>query len=345
MKPLFRLRPGVLAPALCLAAMLSACGGPAAAPDSGWTIERLGERWSVTGFEESKDLSGIAAYNDTHCLVGTDELIVAQHGEIDRKARVIRATGMFPLLANPTGKKMEVDIEGVAVDRENHCYYVTGSHGVSKKKGEYDPARASVFRVPVDPATGKANESGIRQASLMPWLEQSAEFADYVRKPLQQNGFNIEGVTFRDGTLFFGVRGPNVDGDTWVIEVKADALFSDGIPAAKAHPLPVGEGRGIREITAIRDGFLVITGNASAEPSKQFPQSLARSGDSRFELFLWQPGTEQPVKKIGLIPAAPAKAEALLVLEDRDDSVDVLILFDGAVDGAPGAYRITRRKS
>ncbi|MDB6070494.1 MAG: hypothetical protein JWL81_1665 [Verrucomicrobiales bacterium] len=324
--------------------LLLACGAPAApaVPASGWTISRNPAAWKMQGFEGNLDLSGIASIDGKTVLVGSDELIAAQPGTLDKANHAITAGALIPLMANPSGKKMEIDIEGVAAAPAENCYYVTGSHGVGKKKGEFEESRASVFKVPCDPATGAPLTEGIQRASLMPWLEQNATFRDYAKKPLQLNGFNIEGLTWHEGKLFFGVRGPNVQGKTFVIETTPATLFGGGLPDAKIHELPVGEARGIREIAAVRDGFIVITGNASAEATKKFPTSQTRMADKVFDVFLWRPGKEPEVSSIGVLPRPMEKAEAVLILEDAPAYVDLLVVFDGATDGGPQSYRLTR---
>lgn len=326
------------------ASLLLACSAPArpALPPSGWTIEKKAERWKLEGFEANLDLSGIASVDGKNVLIGSDELIAAQPGLIDKAANLIKAGELIPLMANPSGKKMEIDIEGIAASPADHCYFVTGSHGVGKKQGDFDAARASVFKVPCDPATGAILPAGIQRVSLMPWLEQSEAFREYVKKPLQLNGFNIEGLTFRDGKLYFGVRGPNVQGNTFVIETTPASLFGGGPPECKVHPLPVGEARGIRELAAVRDGFIIITGNASAEATKKFPVSQTRMADKVFDVFLWKPGQEPALFSIGVLPRPLEKAEGVLVLEDAPAHVDLLVLFDGAPDGGPQTYRLTR---
>lgn len=352
MTPVSHLLP--LLPALLSCGILTSCSqaespaNPAALvadppPASGWKVELLSANWTASGFEGNEDLSGIASLDGTHCLLGSDELAAAQAGTIDRKAMTITAGALVPLIENPSGKKMEIDIESVAVSRKDNCYFVTGSHGTGKKKGEFDPTRASVFRIPCDPATGEPEKDGIQRASLLPWLEKSAEFKNFVRQPLQLNGFNIEGLTYSDGKLWFGVRGPNVLGNTYVIETTPESLFGRGVPECKAHALPVGQARGIRELAAVRDGFIILTGNASAEASKKFPTSQARLPDNSFDLFLWRPGQTPETQSIGTLPLPAAKAEAILVLEDGEKYVDILVLFDGEKEGAPRSYRLTRQ--
>lgn len=342
-----------LLPAVLCCGMLTGCSqaeSPAKSPGlvagpppaSGWKVELQSASWTASGFEGNEDLSGIASLDGTHCLVGSDELIAAQVGTIDRKAMTLTAGALVPLMENPSGKKMEIDIEAVAASSRDNCYFVSGSHGTGKKKGEFDPTRSSVFRISCDPATGDPKTDGIQRASLLPWLEKSAEFKNFVRQPLQLNGFNIEGLTFSDGKLWFGVRGPNVLGNTYVIETTPESLFGGGMPECKAHALPVGQARGIRELAAIRDGFIILTGNASAEASKKFPTSQARLPDKSFDLFLWRPGQTPETQSIGTLPLPSAKAEAILVLEDTEKYVDILVLFDGAKEGGPRSYRLTR---
>ena len=311
-------------------------------PASGWTIDLQRTAWKLEGFDESLDLSGIASADGKNVLLGSDELIAAQPGVLDPTARIIKAGDLLPLMPNPSGKKMEIDIEGVAYSPQDHCYYVTGSHGVGKKNGEYEPSRATVFQIPTDPATGAIKPEGIRRTSLTPWLEQSDVFREYVRKPLQLNGFNIEGLTSHEGKLYFGVRGPNVQGNTFVIETTSASLFGGGLPACTVHSLPVGTARGIRELAAVRDGFIIVTGNASAEATKKFPTSQARMADKVFDLFLWRPGKEPALSAIGVLPQPADKAEALLVLEDAPGYVDLLVVFDGAPAGGAQSYRLTR---
>lgn len=326
------------------ATLLLSCSAPArpALPPSGWTIEKATESWKLEGFEENLDLSGIASVDGKTILLGSDELIAAQPGTLDRANHRITAGPLIPLLQNPSGKKLEIDIEGVAASPDDHCYYVTGSHGTGKKNGDFEPSRASIFKIPADPATGVVQPAGIQRASLMPWLEQQPVFRDYVKKPLQLNGFNIEGLTFQKGKLYFGVRGPNINGNTFVIETTPASLFGSDLPECTVHELPVGEARGIREITAVQDGFIVLTGNASAEANKKFPVSQTRMADKVFDVFLWRPGKTPALSTIGVLPRPQEKAEAMLVLADAPDHVDLLVLFDGAPDGGPQAYRLTR---
>ena len=334
----------VLVSASLLLAVFPASADPGGAGQTGggWKLQPSPRPWTAEGFAESLDLSGIASLDGRQCLVASDELTAVQFGHIDAETGRITAGAMVPL-TNATGKKKaEIDIEGVAASPDGRKYYVTGSHGVGKKKGDVQAERYAVYEVPVDPSTGAVQRQAIRRASLRAWFERSPEFAAQVGQPLQRNGLNIEGLAYAQGRLYFGLRGPNVDGTGYVIETGAEALFSGAAVECVMHRLPLGAGRGVRDLAACRDGFLLIAGNASAEASKAFPVSEARQPDTRFQLGWWRPGTTPSVEWIGDLDSGEGKAEALLILEDTGAHIDLLCLFDGAPEGGAKAYRLSR---
>ncbi len=315
---------------------------PVRADASGWSAEILWEDWTLSGFGETLDLSGIAASGERHCVIGSDELHHLQTGTIDRSRRSIVAGNSVPLPTKGKGKSPEIDIEGIAVSRGESVYYVTGSHGVGKKKGDVQPDRHGVFMVPYDPESGQILADGIRRSSLLPWIEDHSELGPFVGHPLQRNGLNFEGLAHAEGSLWFGARGPSIGGTGFVIEVSPDALFGQSTATPKIHSLPVGEGRGIREITAISNGFLILTGNASAEASKIFPASLARDEDTDFRIHFWDP--RQPLELVPIIrlPENGGKAEAMLVLGETARHIDVLVIHDGLPDGSPTSLRLAK---
>lgn len=294
----------------------------------GWSVAPLPQRWSMRGFTEDKDLSGIASWDGVNCLVCSDELRFIESGVINAASGTISASGAIDLLPPEKGGK-ELDAEGVAVARSEGCYYVTGSHGVGKKSGEFQASRCHVMRIPVDPATGQVRRDGIQSANLLTWAQSDPVIGRAVGQSLQANGFNIEGLTWKGGRLWFGVRAPNYGGDTFVIETSGASLFS-GRPQATLHRLQVGPGNGIREIAALNDGFLVVTGDASSDVGK----------DDVFTFFHWKPGAAPVV--VGNVPSPSGKAEGLYILGEKDREIDVLVIFDGASGGGPKAYRITK---
>ena len=323
-----------------LAAAMALALSPVSCGDSAWRMETPPDPWTMRGFANSLDLSGIASATTTQCLVGSDESFHIQPGIIDRGSRTIRSLPSFPLPIEPGVRKPEIDIEGVAYSVRERSYFVVGSHGVGKKKGDLQPLRHSVYRIPVKP-DGEVDEAGIRRMSLLPWLERTPELAAYVGRKLQHNGLNIEGLASSGDSLFFGLRAPNKNGRALVIEASPDDLFGGGAAPLKVHALAIPDGRGIREIAAVRDGFILLTGNASAEASKKITVTMAPGPDNRFELWHWN-GLDAHPNKISVLSGNGGKAEGLLVLDDSARHVDVLVVFDGLADGRPLAVRVSK---
>jgi len=140
--------------------------------------------------------------------------------------------------------------------------------------------------------------------------------------------------------LFVGLRGPNLDGNAFVLEVGANYVFAGkSQPSYTLHRLQMGPGLGVREIVAVRSGFLLIAGNSASEPSEKYTQSVDYDQDREFLLVYWD-GAGSEVHKIGPIPDVVGKAEAMLVLEEAQDHVTVLVLFDGPRQGRPTIYRL-----
>ena len=314
--------------------------GPAACRPADWQLEFPGDVWRVEGFANDLDLSGIAAAGNA-CLVGSDEEHHVQPGTIDRAARRIVPAERVALPVVGGRKKPEVDIEGIAYAPAEEVYYVTGSHGVGKKKGDFQPDRHAVYRIPRGAGSGSIHAAGIRRASLLPWLERTPELAGHLRQPLQRNGLNIEGLAESSGRLFFGLRAPNKNGRALVVEVGARELFSGAPGALTVHDLPMPRGRGLREIVAVDGGFVLLCGNASAEASKKFPVTEAPGPDGRFELHFW-PGPGAAPERLGALPANGGKAEGLLVLEQTPLQIEMLVLFDSLPGGGPLTVRIRR---
>jgi hypothetical protein len=306
-----------------------------------WTMEILDQEWHLAGFENSLDLSGIAAATANQVLVGSDESFYIQPGTLQPDKHRIESQRPIALPVESGRKKAEIDIEGVAWCKEVHSYYVVGSHGLGKKKADFQVERHAVYQIPVDPESGRIRKDAIRRTSLLPWIEKTPLLAPYLKKPLQQNGFNIEGLTSSNGRLYIGLRAPNKSGNGVVIDLAAVDLFNGKPTPLVCHRVDIGEGRGIREIAAVRGGFILVTGNASAESSKKIPDTLAVEPDNRFELRFWN-GKNPSSRIIGSLPRNEGKAEALLLLSDTDEHVELLVIFDGLPGGQPLAIRLKR---
>ena len=335
--------PRVLAVLTFTLTLSTACAQqhPISTPDSNdpcWRrIEPVG-RYTFQGpLLQDTDLSGIACIAPTHCLIGADEGRQVQCVDLSIAEGVLTIRDTLTLL--PTGR--EIDIEAVAAD-DNH-YYIVGSHGLAKKSSQQQPNRYKIFRLTVDPATGLPSHDPpkIETATLAPLLQADATIGPYFNKPLQRKGLNIEALAFSHGRLFVGLRNPNLKGCAYVIELDPNDLFAGkSAPTYTLHQLALGPGLGIRDMAPTQTGFLLIAGNAGSEPSKDYPVAQEYEKNRPFYLFTWN-GRDSQVHKIGPIPNAPAKAEAITILEESPDHLTVLILFDSAPQGRPTLYRIS----
>jgi hypothetical protein len=325
---------------LCVVAVCSSGAAEATGKDAKpWTRIELVDRYSFEGeVAQGKDLSGLAFVSDRFGLLGADEGRQVQVVEMVRQAKTLRVLETITLLRSGS----EIDIEAIAA--EGDCYYIVGSHGAAKVSGRQQENRYRIFRLKVDPATGRPTRppaASLKVASLADVLRADPVLGPHFAQPLQRRGLNIEGLAARGGQLYVGFRSPNLQGEALVMEIRADDVF-DGThrPTYALHRLHLGPGLGIRELVAARSGFLLIAGNAGSEPSEEYPESQDYEKGREFFLFQWD-GKSTGVHRIGALPKTTGQAEAMTILEETQDSATVLILFDGPEGGRPTVYRIS----
>jgi hypothetical protein len=332
---------GCVMAGLCLAAVWGGAGAAAGAVGRSakpWTRIESVDRYSFEGdVIQGKDLSGLAFISDRFGLLGADEGRQVQVVEMVRPARTLRILETITLLRSGS----EIDIEAIAAEAD--CYYIVGSHGAAKASGQQQQNRYRLFRLRVDPATGRPSgppAAALKIASLADVLRADPVLGPHFAQPLQRRGVNIEGLAARDGRLYVGFRSPNLQGDALVMEIRADEVFGGAArPTYTLHRLRLGPGLGIRELVAVRSGFLLIAGNAGSEPSTEYPEPQDYEKDREFFLFQWD-GSGTGVHQIGALPKTTGQAEAMTILEETQDSATVLILFDGPEGGRPTVYRI-----
>jgi hypothetical protein len=172
-------------------------------------------------------------------------------------------------------------------------------------------------------ATGKLRAIIAANPMLSPFLDRR----------LDTNGLTIEGVAVKDGRLFAGFRAPSLDnGRAAILSVRLGALFSEDPADAKLYRLPLGDGRGVRDLTAYGNGFIVLAGPAT--------------GDGAYAVYWWDGINENTRLLRDLTDVVgkdgKRKAEALLPLDESPSRLRVLILFDGEKQGAPVEIKMPR---
>jgi hypothetical protein len=324
----------VLAALLVLLAPLSArAGDEAIAPAAAWSVQGDFEK----GEEARTNLSGAACTSRSPpfrtCLIVNDQKNYAQFFSIERTTLVPGA-----VVRLREGGDGDPDLEGAAYDKR--FFYAVGSHGRSRYANRPNDDSYAVFRFPVG-RNGKPNATpsefsaaGVQASTRLREAIRDAQGVDaFYDKPLSQNGVNIEGIAVQGGRMHVGFRGPSVDGRGFVLSADADAVFGKKKLRAKAHALALGETTGIRDLAAVRDGVLILTGAVNDQPVTP-------------AVFLWNEKTGA-LKKLGAL-AIPEeyrkhKAETLLVLRDeRGKPYRVLVMFDGPENGGPTEYEIPR---
>ncbi len=153
----------------------------------------------------------------------------------------------------------EVDIEGI--DFENHYMWITGSHGLKRKKPDpadpvrkqikrlaevdNDPNRYLLARIPLvaDPKTGeyrlhktcrhpehkhKTLSAAVLKGNgkgnqLTKALGKDIHLKDFIGIPGKDNGFDIEGLAVDGSRIFLGLRGPVLRGWAVVLELEMEA--------------------------------------------------------------------------------------------------------------------------
>jgi len=298
--------------------------------------------WSVQGDFEKNDeartnLSGAACTTHTppfhSCLIVNDQKNYAQFFSIDGTRLVPGA--VVRLRESDDG---DPDLEGAAFDRG--FFYAIGSHGRSRWANKPNDTSYAVFRFAVgrngkpraamseDRAAGAQFSARLRAA-----IRDARHVGDFYDKPLGQNGVNIEGIAVQGGRMHLGFRGPSVEGQGFIVSVEADAVFGRKKLRAAVHALPLGDTTGIRDLAAVRDGVLILSGPVN-------DQAVTPA------VFLWNEKTGV-LKKLGELAIPEGyrkhKAETLLVLRDeKRKPYRVLVMFDGPANGGPTEYEIPR---
>lgn len=333
----------------------------------GWAqVEASGRSWLVKpDFEKDSDarknISGAACvFPAAHCLAVNDEKKYAQFFDIGRSR--LRPGQIIRLQHDRIdGEAMkEIDAEGAAYAPPATVgapayMYVTGSHGLTRKHGEFNASAFHLFRFPVDSATGEPTFSfgydlvapEIKPTTqLRETLRAQIELAPYIERRLDQCGVTIEGLAAIRGELMFGLRAPSVDSHAFILRVKETDLFKGAPPPGRLSSLRLGHGVGVRDLAAVSDGLLILAGRSlDSEPSSAgLPDCKSQTGVPAPGIWFWSGRDNEAATLLGNLPGVDPemKAETLIVLEDQTTRFRVLVLFDGEKNGEPMEFVIRR---
>ena len=339
------------------------------APDGGIWNSGAGFSFGLSKKKELKtrrSVSGMAcnlnAQQTRICLLAFDEGAEARYATVSRASLVPAAEAV--VLRNTQG---ELDAEAAATD--GRYFYVTGSHSAKRGDCASNPESRHVIRLRIDPATGRAvNPSGSgpladyadsgrlwdimqRQAELAPHMGERAclgsEPPAGAPALAGKQGVNIEGMAVKDGRLYFGFRGPVASGVARVLSVNAQALFEGGDVRAELTRLALGPQRGIRDMLAVKGGFLLLVG----------PDDSPTSQKGDWAVWWWDgkaatgtPGMAAP-RKLAILDLRAVqlrqcdkelKPEAMTLLAESPSSWTLLVLSDGMCDGGALTVSVPR---
>jgi hypothetical protein len=295
----------------------------------------------------NEDVSAIAIFGN-YLLIGSDEgnqIQVLKKLSDESTYQVVRNI----TLPVPAGSKQEADIEGITIT--NNTVYVVGSHSLNRKtiksdltyqenlkrmvKVEDELNRKGVYRLEFDPNTAQLS-SEIQRESLSNIIKNEKNLERFITIPSKENGIDIEGIAVKEDKLYLGFRSPILrDNYVPVLIVKFEDLKKEDYYQISYVNL---NGNGIRDLTAVEKGFLILSGSGG-------------DGISPYQLYFWDgkdsiPGTDKEpttLKLLGEIPAPEgAKAEGMTVMKETDSAYKILVVYDGIANGHPTFFEVSK---
>jgi hypothetical protein len=237
------------------------------------------------------------------------------------------------------------DLDGEAVAHSSHFFYVVGSHGCSRNHNKFHSSSFILARIPEASVLGAYSDPkfAFDASSVQTTYRLSEALAalppvrSYFAKDLMSaNGLNVEGLVVSGEKLFAGLRAPTLDSKAFVVTIDIDKVFDPVAPIGESDvnmiSIPLGSGRGIRDLAGLSGGRLLIL-SGPAQKEERVP----------FEVYVFDPsdGVSTLLGTLGELTDAPAaKAEAIAVLSQQENVVDVLVMFDGPRNGSPREYRL-----
>jgi hypothetical protein len=370
------LEEGNMRPVLCAIVAMSLLTGTAgslhAQDSSTIVLTPMTVDGSFLGKKKGKtatDISGIACLPKKDerltCLLINDENKNAQAAVIANSRLIvgqpIELIGDEPApntLGTPPDLKCKkiddfdnLDGEGVAYSAP--YFYVIGSHGCSRKKGEFRLSSFILARVRVDDQGRPADSNGsplpsdrVRDAvettyRVSDLLRHAEPVSKFFGKDLNSaDGLNIEGLAAQGDTIWFGLRAP-VDKDAFLVRGSAADLFRPGHAPSETMPKPIPirlDGLGIRDLAVLPDNRLLVLAGASHGKEVPFKLFVVDAGSGAAKPI----GSLTEIKQLVDGKMETGKAEAVTIIGSTTDRTRILVLFDGLVDGAPhqGEIRI-----
>ncbi len=303
-------------------------------------IKTIGKITFQGDIHEPENISAIASFGQW-LVIGTDEGTQIQILDLTTNLTYTTRKELVQLCRSET----EIDVEGMAA--QSNTLFVTGSHSLKRKTVQpekpaaenhkriavitTETSRDNLFRLTFDPDTGLVNPN-IENINLKKFLSEDPVLGRFARIPGKENGIDIEGIAADNNTLYIGFRSPVLRGN--FVPVMITSFDLSGYRLIYLNL----EGNGIRDITKVKDGFLLIAGPPGEGP-----------GD--YQIYFWNGldgipnnnSTQAELINFGKIPAPKkAKPEGITVIKETPAGYEVIIVYDGAPDGQPTLFALKR---
>lgn len=289
----------------------------------------------------AEDVSAIAKI-DSFFVIGSDESV----GDKDKNYIQLLKKGAgenyevhsnILLFEGSETEGKEMDIEGLATEGDK--VFVVGSHSSKRKvikenkkykknrekfhkdKVEDERNRDWLYQLTID---SQGEEVTREKITLRKIIESDSVLKTFRNIPSKENGIDIEGLAAKNEWLYIGFRGPVFRGNyVPVMKLK----FDDPEGTYKLLYVELN-GLGIRDMTSVSDGFLIVAGPVG-------------DGPASYQLYHWDgkdviPGKDLAVKDIGkisllseIIPPEGGKAEGVVVVQEEEALYKLIIAYDG----------------
>ncbi|MEM7760098.1 MAG: DUF3616 domain-containing protein [Cyanobacteria bacterium P01_A01_bin.40] len=300
--------------------------------------------------EQDEDISAIASFGNFLALGSDESKRKIQILENVNASYQVRddLTIELPVLSQNEGQ--EIDIEGMAISKDN-TLFVIGSHSLKRSKVKAsktylenrnriarvisEERKNSIFKLTLDPQTGQEQTTETRQIiNIKEILAEDSILGRFMQIPSKENGIDIEGIAADGNTLYIGFRGP-------VLRLNyVPVMVLEDYQSLEYEMRFVNlRGNGIRDLTKVNDGFLIIAGAVG-------------DGLNPYQIYFWNgldtiPGVdkqqEAQLTLLGEIPTPDgAKAEGIAVLAETCSTYQVMIVYDGLPCGAPKLFQVTK---
>ena len=323
-------------------------------------IENIGKIEFQGKIKKDEDISAIASFGN-FLAIGSDEskrkIQILEKEGTDSKSYKVKDELEIELPVLAEEDEQEIDIEGMSISNGN-TLFVIGSHSLKRLRVKEDETyltnreritrvisedkKNSIFKLTLDPQTGKEREKKERKTiRIKEILESDSILGIFTAIPSKENGIDIEGIASDGDTLYIGFRGPVLRENYVPVMVIEDFEKKSDYELRFVN---LG-GNGIRDITKVKDGFLIIAGPVG-------------DGFGRYQLYFWNgvdclPGKNSPhnakIEQIEEKIPFPegfkdAKVEGITVLEENSSDYIVIIVYDGVPNGGPILFKVPKPK-